>query len=265
MTPRYRIHQSQLDPATHKRQALLALTGLMEVAARRDYTLLLSQAESLDEVIGLLTSSRWHVPVEVLDRAADKLGHEPDARTVEKMMGMIKSAEPGYGGMRAARLLGRLKHIPAVPVLIDGLLSEHQWMREACREALISIGSPVLDYLESNYNDVSPVAWGGVAEVLCRLPYKRSAEIAYRAWQDPQASKVDGLIMVHEKVGSPDSIAYLWEIYQESPNLVGSSLELLCDVHDMDFPEMEGVREANRTEEEEQKSYQQGDLAGDTW
>ncbi|NPV89271.1 MAG: hypothetical protein HPY50_00665 [Firmicutes bacterium] len=40
--------------------------------------------------------------------------------------------------------------------------------------------------------------------------------------------------------------------------MVGNSLELLCDVYEMDFPELEEVREANRIEEEEQKSYQHG-------
>lgn len=251
--PRYRIHRSQLDPATSQRLVLLAISCLLEVAARIDYQQLLERNPSRSELIKVLTAKRRHVPSEV-EEAAVSLGRFSEDE-IQTLMHTLAAEEADYGRLRAARLLGRIAPAQAVAALVEVLDTGQDWLRREVVKALTRIGKPVLDYLETNKTEISPDIWPALAEVLAGIPDKRSAELACQAWSDPRIEKTDGLFMVHERVGSAESIAYLWDLYPEYPKMVGPSLELLCDIHQFEFPELAEVREANRIEEEELRTY----------
>lgn len=253
--PQYKIHQSHQDPITSKKQALLALTALLEIAARQDFPAMLARTATLSKIIYLLTSPRYYVPVEFEDRAlAMGLSAGPE---LNLLLDAVASERTTYGEMRAVRLLGKLEHLAAIPDLIKRLESAADWMRDAVIQALVRMGFPVLNYIEEFMPEINPEVWARLAEVLARLPYERSAELAYQAWRNPDTPQSDSLFMVQERIGSQEVIARLWEIYQDNPQLAGPSLELLCDIHEYDFPELAEVREANRQDEEELTAYQQ--------
>ncbi|MGI6648775.1 MAG: SEC-C metal-binding domain-containing protein [Bacillota bacterium] len=255
VNPQYKIHQSHQDPITSKKQALLALTGLLEIAARQDYQATLARTATLSKLIYLLTSPRYYVPVEFEDLAlAMGLSAGPE---LDLLLDAVASDRTTYGEMRAVRLLGKLKHLAAIPDLVKRLESTADWMRDVAIKALVQMGPPVLNYIEDFMPEINPEVWARLAEVLAQLPYERSAELAYQAWLNPNILQSDSLFMVQERIGSQEAIARLWEIYQDNSQLAGPSLELLCDIHEYDFPELAEVREANRQDEEELTAYQQ--------
>jgi hypothetical protein len=253
--PRYKLHPSKLDPATDQRQALLAVAILLEVAARQDYSALLAQPQSLSQIIKLLTAKRFYIPEEFEDKAINQgILADSEANALIKLLTL---GETNYGTMRAVRLLGRIRYLPAIPFILDEITSDFNWMRSEGILALTRMGLDFIDYLEKSFAEITPGAWIGIAEILAHLPHEISSELAHRAWTDPQIPQSDGLFMVQERIGSLKSIPRLWEVYQTAPQIAGSSLELLCDIHDYDFPNLEEIKQANRTEAEEMATYQQ--------
>ena len=247
--PHYRIHPSRLDAVTHKKQAVLALTSLLEIAGRQDYPTQLARAQSPTALLNLITSPRFDLPQEFEEKAID-YGFSTELKK-QALLEAATALEPNYGQIRAIRLLGKLGYYPAIPFLLECLNNDWLELRKASIQALRQIGLPVLDYLEEAFDTINPETWVEIAEVLAGLPYETSAKIAYQAWKMPNTPKSDGLFMVQERVGSFQSINRLREIYQENPQLAGASLELLCDLHQFEFPGLEEIREANLQEEED--------------
>lgn len=254
--PRYKLHHSKQDALTDKKQALLAVSGLLEIAARKDFPALLAEQSSLTDVLELLTLKRFYIPAEFADKARELgLSSETGADALIKY---LSSGETTYAKARAIGLLGRIGHLPAIPQIVQELTSDQDWLRLESILALTRIGLPFLAYLEDHFTEIPLEAWEGIAEVLAHLPVEESAEIAYLAWLQPQIPKSDALYMVQERIGSLHSIERLAEIYETNPQLAGTSLELMCEIHDFtDLPILAEVREANRLEAEEMTAYQQ--------
>ena len=70
--------------------------------------------------------------------------------------------------------------ISAIPLIVQELTADQDWLRQESISALTRIGLPFLDYLEDLFCG-NPGSLGGNSEVLGSYTDERSAEIAYLA------------------------------------------------------------------------------------
>jgi len=144
----------------------------------------------------------------------------------------LKEHPDSYATERALRLLGELKDPKAIPSLLDFLKRKgDDGAKDQCIQTLVQMGSPLVDYLERNFDQLNT---GQLLEILFALkdiPEEKTGEFILLHWDKLWSIGKEPLLYALEGVASKRFIEPLRKELREGEELEKEIFHLLCHLH----------------------------------
>ena len=174
--------------------------------------------------------------LEIDDRMMERLLTICHPETIfDHSIGQLKDHPSFYGTGRAIQLLGRLKDERAIPDLVDFFKRKgNDEALDQCIKALAGIGSPLIDYLEKNFDQLNRDQQSEILFALEDIPEERTADLLLRYWDKLWSMDKEPFLYALEKVASKRFIEPLRKELKEGEVLEEEIFYLLCHIHGVD-------------------------------
>jgi tetratricopeptide (TPR) repeat protein len=168
-----------------------------------------------------------------------------------------------FGAERALGILGRLKEEKAIPYLVDHLdrKASDTTLDESIK-ALVQMGSPLIDYLNKNFDQLNQDQQFEALYALKDLPEEGVADILLHNWDKLWDIDKESFLYALEGVASKRFIDPLRKELKEDEELEEEVFYLLCHIHGVDdllLPKIEKVMREREKETEKRVSVLEGD------
>jgi len=159
-----------------------------------------------------------------------------------------------YGTDRVLKLIGKLKNPRAIPYLVPFLnRSGNDDLREECIEAMVQIGSPVVDYLEKNFNQLNDDQLAEFLFALRDIPEEKTADFLLAHWDKLWSLEKESFLDALEGIAYRRFIEPLRKELKEGEGMDEEVFSLLCylnEVNDALLPQIEkNINERKRETE----------------
>ncbi len=166
----------------------------------------------------------------------------------------LKDHPDSYGTERALRLLGEIKDPIALPSLLDFLKrKDDDGAKDQCIQTLVQMGSPLVDYLEKNFDQLNPEQLFEILFVLKDIPEEKTADFILLHWNKLWSIGKEPLLYALEGIASKRFIEPLRKELREGEALEEEVFYLLCHLHDVPDPSLSQIEKnlAGRKEDRE--------------
>lgn len=211
------------------------------------------KVEDLDdeELFGTLFEDRGSLEID--DRLMERLLTTCHQETIfDHSIQQLKDHPYSYGTKRAIRLLRRLKDERAIPGLLDFFGKEAgDNALDECIKALARIGTPFLDYLEKNFDQLLQGQQSEILFVLEDIPEERTADFLLHYWDKLWLIDKEPFLYALERVASKRFIDPLRKELREGEVLEEEVFYLLCHIHGVDDILLPQIEKKMREREKE--------------
>jgi len=194
------------------------------------------KVEDLDdeELFETLFEDRGTLEIDerLMERLLTRCHHEA---IFDHCIQQLKGHPYSYGTKRAIRLLGRLKDERAIPDLLNFFRKEAGDIAlNECIKALARIGTPFIDYLEKNFDQLNQDQQSEILFALENIPGERTADLLLRYWDKLWSMDKEPFLYALEGVASKRFIEPLRKELREGEVLEEETFYLLCHIHGAD-------------------------------
>lgn len=174
--------------------------------------------------------------LEIDDRLMEKLLTKCHPEAIfDHCIQQLKDHPYSYGTERAIRLFGRLKDERAIPDLVNFLKREgNDQALDECIKALARIGTPLVDYVEKNFDQLNRDQQFEILFALEDIPEERTVDLLLRYWDKLWSMDKESFLYALEGVASKRFIEPLRKELREGEVLEDEIFYLLCHIHGVD-------------------------------
>jgi tetratricopeptide (TPR) repeat protein len=167
----------------------------------------------------------------------------------------LKKFPDSHGSERALRLLGKLRDPKAIPFLVDFFKGkENTDLHDECIQALVQIGSPLVEYLEENFGRLDQNQLSDVLFALKDIPEEKTAGFLLTRWDTLWPIAKEPFLHAVEGVASQKFIDPLRKEMREGEAWEEEAFYLLCHLHGIDDPVLSQIeRDMAEREKESEK------------
>jgi len=197
----------------------------------------------------------------------DRLFNTAPAQMIfDRSVKQLEKAPYSFGTERALKILARLKEKKAIPLLVSYLGKEASHAAlENCIDALVQIGSPVIEYLAKDYDRLNEDQQFEIPYVLKDIPKEETADLLLRNWDRLWGTDKESFLYALEGVASKRFIDPLRKELKEGEAMEEEVFYLLCHIHgvnDILLPKIEAGMMAREKEVERRSSMLERDELG---
>ena len=261
----FAAHPNQ-HPEQRRHETALGLALLCQLSIDRDDQARLEAAEDKIEILlTVLTEDREHALPDIVERVTD-LGPE----IVPQLVARFDPHSPGWGMIRIAEAIEHLAYRhpgscdAAIPELIEALNDQQgDYLHEACAGALEAIGLAAVKPIIAHLRDDDLARQIFLTGVLGEIPTEDAAQALLDLLKDdryPDEMHVNALT----DIGSPSAIEPLYALSQAEHHrnqLLAESLLVLCQLNNVQKPELPQWRKIVRAEEIRLSRLSRGETA----
>lgn len=237
----------------HVEECALGFALLAQLSIDRDDQAWLEAApDKTEALLSILTDTREHVLVNVIDQVA-ALGPEIVPRLIDR----LDQDDYSWGAIRVAYTLERIARLhpgscdAAAPKLIECLYDDQgDFMKEAVSDVLAAIGPPAVDLINKHLRttrDLSRQIF--LTGVLGEIPVESAATVILTNLKAGRPIEEFDLITL-SNIGSAAAIEPLYQLWKPGDHLLAEHLLILCELNDVEKPEIPEWRRLMIAEEE---------------
>ena len=182
-------------------------------------------------ILPILFEDRGTLPID--DELTERILVQNDQQTIfDYCIRQLKDHPYSYGTERAVRLLGNLKDPKAIPFLIDFFKGKgHDASKDQCIQAMVQMGSSLVDYLEKNFDQLNARQLSEILFVLQDIAEEKTADLILLHWDELWSIDKELLLYALEGIASPRFIEPLRKELREGEDLEEEVFHLLCHLH----------------------------------
>jgi tetratricopeptide (TPR) repeat protein len=178
------------------------------------------------------------------DLLMERILAQNDRQTIfDHCIRQLQDHPNSYGTERAFKLLGGLRDPKAIPSLLDFLKRKgNDSAIDQCIQAMVQMGSPLVDYLEKNFDQLNPDQLFEILFALKDIPEEKTADLILLHWDKLWSIGKEPLLYALEGVASKRFIEPLRKELREGEELEEEVFYLLCHLHgvnDILLPQIE--------------------------
>jgi tetratricopeptide (TPR) repeat protein len=164
------------------------------------------------------------------------------AEVAEPLLEILKQERTSVATVRAVGALGQMREARAVPLLLEILNGDDDFVNKTCGRALEEIGPPVLSHAEAVLSGDHIGQKISLLGVLAQIPCEEAVDLLLKHYETLIREIPDVLLSTLENLGSRRALPLIERDIDKGERLFDDAFVLLCELHDVKHPKRERLR-----------------------